>query len=80
MRLSGQLPITAIAILGLLAATLGGCSSGAAFPTLPGLDGWSQKTLTPAEQQAKIKELAAAQGGASGEVQPAVLTRPAATQ
>ena len=60
----------------LLAVGLGGCaSSNAAWPTLPGLGGLGQKTLTPDEQQAKIKELAAAQAAASGAptVQPAVM-------
>ena len=60
----------------LAVGALGGCaSSNAAWPTLPGLGGLGQKTLTPDEQQAKIKELAAAQAAAGGAptVQPAVM-------
>ena len=65
--------------LGLLAVlALGGCST-ALYPTLPGLGGTTEKTLTPEEQQAKIKELADAQAAAGATVQPAVLKQPAAT-
>ena len=63
--------------LGLVSGAIAGCST-AAYPTLPGLGGLGQKTLTPDEQQAKIKELAKAQADAAV-VQPAVLTQPAAT-
>ena len=69
--------LTASVLLCLFAAALSGCSSGGAWPTLPGLGGMGQTTLTPEEQQAKIKELANAQS-AGATVQPAVLTQPAA--
>ena len=63
-----------------MAAGLSGCASSgsSAWPTLPGLGGLGQKTLTPEEQQAKIKELANAQAaGSAPTVQPAVMTQPA---
>ena len=60
---------------------LGGCAAGN-YPTLPGLGGLGQKTLTPAEQDAKIKQLAADKAAADGTAttQPAVLTQPAPAQ
>jgi hypothetical protein len=64
---------TILTLLCIVAAALGGCASGGAYPTLPGLGGLGQKTLTPEEQDAKIKQLAGAQGAAGGTVQPAVL-------
>ena len=51
---------------------LGGCSA-TPPPVLPGLDGIAEKTLTPEEQAAKIRALAAAQASAGATVQPAVL-------
>ena len=66
---------TAVALAALLLA-LAGCAT-AAYPTLPGLDGLTQKTLTPEEQQAKIKDLASASAAGGATVQPAVLTAPA---
>jgi hypothetical protein len=68
-----------LALLGFLAVCLGGCASEASYPVLPGLGGLGQKTLTPEEQQAKIKELASAQGAAAS-AQPAVMTQPAPAQ
>jgi len=67
-------------ILGVLAASLGGCASGGSYPTLPGLGGMGQKTLSPEEQQAKIKDLAASRGTAGASAEPAVLTQPAPAQ
>ncbi len=64
----------ALCLMTLLA--LAGCSV-AAPPTLPGLDGITEKTLTPEEQQAKIKALVSAQAAAGATVQPAVLQEPA---
>lgn len=67
--------VTWLTLLAGVAAplTLAGCSSTANFPSLPGLDGMGQKTLTPEEQQAKIRELTAAQSGMQPDIQPAVL-------
>ena len=75
-----RVKLTTALILCLFATVLAGCSSGGAYPTLPGLGGLGQKTLTPEEQQAKIKQLAADQAAAGGAVQPAVLTQPAPAQ
>jgi hypothetical protein len=58
---------------------LAGCSSNPP-PTLPGLDPVAEKTLTPEEQAAKLKTLAAAQAAAEATVQPAVLMVPAPEQ
>ncbi len=55
---------------------LAGCSS-TPPPTLPDLGGVVEKTLTPEEQAAKLKQLAAAQAAAGATVQSAVLTTPA---
>jgi hypothetical protein len=58
---------------------LASCSS-TPPPSLPGLDSVAQTTLTPEEQAAKIKQLAAAQAAAGATVQQAVLTTPAPEQ
>ncbi len=58
---------------------LAGCST-TAPPTLPGLDPVAEKTLTPEEQAAKLKQLAAAKAAAEATVQPAVLTTPVPEQ
>lgn len=68
------------ACLAAPAGVLGSCAAGN-YPTLPGLGGLGQKTLTPAEQDAKIKQLAADKAAADGgAVQPAVLNQPAPAQ
>lgn len=58
---------------------LAGCAA-TPPPTLPGLDPVAEKTLTPEEQAAKLKQLAAARAAAEATVQPAVLTAPAPEQ
>jgi len=65
------------ACLAMPAGGLGGCAAGN-YPTLPGLGGLGQKTLTPAEQDAKIKQLAADKAAVDGSAttQPAVLSEP----
>jgi hypothetical protein len=55
---------------------LAGCST-VPPPTLPPLDPVTETTLTPEEQAAKIKQLAAAQAAAAATIQPAVLKTPA---
>jgi hypothetical protein len=67
-----KLPVVCLSLL----LALAGCSS-TPPPTLPGLDPVADQTLTPEEQAAKIKQLAAAQAAATGSVQPAVLVTPA---
>jgi hypothetical protein len=67
------------ALLVLLATALAGCSS-ASYPPLPDLGGIGQTLLTPDQQQAKIKELAAAQANAGATVQPALAKDPAPAQ
>jgi len=74
-----QARLTATVLFGLLAVVLAGCSTAQSWPTLPGLGGMGQTTLTPEQQQAEIKELANAQAAAGATVQPAVLTQPAST-
>ena len=66
-----------ILALGAILAALSGCASEASYPTLPSLDPVADQTLTPAEQQAKIKELASAQAAAGATVQPAVVVKKA---
>jgi len=66
--------------LGLtLLLALAGCAS-TPPPTLPSLDPVAETTLTPEEQAAKLKQLAADQAAANATVQPAVLTAPVPEQ
>ena len=62
-----------------LLLALAGCAT-TAPPTLPGLDPVAENTLTPEQQTAKLKQLAAAQAAAQATVQPAVLTTPVPEQ
>lgn len=65
-----------ILVLSAILAALAGCASEASYPTLPSLDPLADQTLTPAEQQAKIKELTAAQAAAGTTAQPAAVVKP----
>lgn len=62
---------SAVVLMGL-AVALAGCSGGGDYPPLPDLGGIGQTLLTPEEQQAKIKDLAAAQADTTATVQPAI--------
>ena len=77
LKLPAKVKVPALTVL--LAVALAGCSS-ASYPPLPDLSGIGQTLLTPDQQQAKIKELAAAQATSGATVQPAVAKDPAPAQ
>lgn len=66
--MSGLTKLAALLAVGL---ALCGCAT-TEPPSLPGLGGFSEKVLTPEEQEAKIKQLAKARAEAEATVQQAV--------
>lgn len=57
----GKLRFGIVSAAAVAAALIAGCSQMPAFPKLPIGDVIGQETLTPAQQEAEIKELADAQ-------------------